>query len=83
MAAEEQVGRPEQVPPPGEPVHLPDPSYLPVLVALGLTLAIVGVVVNWAVFGIGVAIAVYCIARWIRGTREDISELPLEHESQG
>ena len=80
MATEEPVGK-QEVPPPGEPVHLPDPSYLPVLVALGLTLALVGVVVNWAVFGIGVAITVFCIARWIRDTREDISDLPLEHES--
>jgi hypothetical protein len=81
MAAEEHVGPHQDVPPPGEPVHLPEPSYLPVLVALGLTLALVGVVVNWAVFAIGVAIAVYCIARWIRDTREDIADLPLEHEN--
>jgi hypothetical protein len=80
MAAEEQVGAGEEVPPSGEPVHLPDPSYLPVLVALGATFALVGVVVNWALFGIGVAISVYCIARWIRSTREEIADLPLEHE---
>jgi hypothetical protein len=29
--------------------------------------------------GIGVVIAVVAIARWIRETREDISELPLGH----
>ena len=80
MASEEHVGTGEQVPPPGEPVHLPGPSYLPVLVALGTTLAIIGVVVNWVLCGIGVVITVYCIARWIRETREDISDLPLEHE---
>lgn len=81
MAVEEHVHRDDQAPPPGEPVHLPEPSYLPPLVALGVTLALVGIVVNWAVFGAGVAIAVYCIARWIRHTRADISGLPLEHES--
>ena len=80
MAAEEQVGPGGQVPPPGEPVHLPNPSYLPVLVALGATLALVGVVVNWVLFGIGVAITVYCVVRWIRSTREDIAGLPLDHE---
>jgi hypothetical protein len=83
MAAEEQVGRQEEVPPRGEPVHLPEPSYLPVLVALGVTLALVGVVVNWAVFAAGMLIAAYCVGRWIRQTRSDISDLPLEHESQG
>jgi hypothetical protein len=81
MAVEEHVRGDGQVPPAGEPVHLPAPSYLPPLVALGITFALVGVVVNWALFGIGLAIAIYCIARWIRQTRSDISDLPLEHES--
>jgi hypothetical protein len=61
-------------------VHLPDPSFLPVVVALGVTVAIVGVVVNWVLFGIGVAITVYAVARWVSSTREEIAELPLEHE---
>lgn len=68
------------VPPAGEAVHLPDPSYLPVLVAAGITLAIVGVVINWVLCGLGVAIALVSIFRWIAQTREAISELPLEHE---
>jgi hypothetical protein len=66
-------------PPPGEPVHLPGPSYLPVLTAFGLTLAITGVVLSWVICGIGVAITVIAVSRWIRETREDIAELPLEH----
>jgi hypothetical protein len=77
MAAEERVAAHEEVPPRGEPVHLPEPSYLPVMVALGVTLALVGVVVNWAVFGAGVLIAVYCIGRWIRQTRSEMADLPL------
>jgi len=79
MTPEEHVEPGGQVPPPGEPVHLPAPSYLPVLVALGATLALVGVVVNWALFGIGVAITVFCVVRWIRSAREDIAGLPLDH----
>jgi hypothetical protein len=69
----------EQVPPPGEAVHLPGPSYLPALTAFGITLALVGVVITWFLTGIGVVIAIVAITRWIRETREDISELPLEH----
>jgi hypothetical protein len=69
----------EPAPPPGEPVHLPGPSYLPVLTALGITLALVGVVISWVVTGLGVVITVIAVVRWIRETREDISELPLEH----
>jgi hypothetical protein len=78
MAAEREA-RAEDVPPAGEPVHLPDPSYLPVVVALGITLAVVGVVVNWVLCGIGVVVAVYSIVRWIGQTREEISDLPLDH----
>lgn len=68
------------VPPPGEPIHLPDPSYLPVIVAAGTTIALVGVVVNWLIFGLGMAVAVVASARWIRQTREEMAELPLEHD---
>jgi hypothetical protein len=76
----EGVKRPEEPAPlPGEPVHLPGPSYLPVLTALGIALALVGVVISWVVSAIGLVIAVIAVVRWIRETREDISELPLEH----
>lgn len=81
--AGEAVGaadRGDQVPAAGEAIHLPDPSYLPVLVAAGLTLAVVGVVISWVIFGIGVAITVVTIARWIGQARKEVSELPLEHE---
>jgi hypothetical protein len=69
----------DQAPDPGEIVHLPGPSYLPVLTAAGLTLALTGIVINWVLTGIGVVIAVVAIVRWIRETRQDISELPLDH----
>jgi hypothetical protein len=68
-----------QLPPPSEEVHLPEPSYLPALVALGITVALVGVILNWILCGIGVVIAVVAIVRWIRLTREEMAELPLEH----
>ena len=67
------------VPPAGEQVHLPGPTYLPVVVALGVTLALVGVVFSWFVAGGGAAIALVAILVWIRDTRDDIAELPLEH----
>ena len=66
-------------PPAGEPVHLPGPTYLPALTAFGLTLAVTGVVLSWVLTGLGVAITVVVLWRWIRDTRRDISELPLEH----
>jgi hypothetical protein len=69
----------EEITPPSEEVHLPGPSYLPVWTAFGITLALVGVVLSWFVCGLGVVIALYTILRWIRDTRQDISDLPLEH----
>ena len=69
----------EHAPAAGEAVHLPGPSYLPVIVAAATTILVVGVVISWALVVIGAAIDVYAIGRWIRDTRRDISELPLEH----
>ncbi len=69
----------DEAPPAGEAVHLPGPSYLPVLTALGLTLAITGIVIWWPIVVIGCAITLVVVWRWIGETRADISELPLEH----
>ena len=69
----------EQAPPPGEPIHLPGPSYLPVVTAFGVSLALVGVVLSLIICGVGVLITVVAIALWIRDTRTEMSELPLEH----
>lgn len=76
----EEVERPaEVVPPRGETVHLPESSYLPVIVAAGVTLALVGIVISWILSVIGAIVTVAAVLRWIRDTRQDISELPLEH----
>jgi hypothetical protein len=66
-------------PPVGEEVHLPGPSILPLLTALGITLALVGVTTTWLLSIVGGILAIACIVRWIRDTRRDVSELPLEH----
>ena len=79
MADELPPSSGDGVPPAGEQVHLPGASYLPAWTALGITIALVGVILNWIIVGIGAAIAIVAIARWIREAREDISQLPLEH----
>jgi hypothetical protein len=80
VAEVEHVERPrDPVPEAAEAVHLPGPSYLPVLTALGITIALVGIVISWVLVGLGVVLVVVVATRWIRQTREDISELPLEH----
>jgi hypothetical protein len=65
--------------PPTEEIHLPDPSYMPVLLAFGVTLAVIGVVLTWVMVAIGLVIALVALTRWIRQTREEMAELPLEH----
>jgi Flp pilus assembly protein TadB len=67
------------LPPPTEEIHLPEPSYLPVVLAFGVTLAIVGVVLTWVLVVIGALIFLVSLLRWIRQTRAEMAELPLGH----
>jgi Flp pilus assembly protein TadB len=78
----EQRERPErrpEAPEAGEAIHLPEPSYLPVVVALGVTIVVVGIVLSPIIVAIGALITIVAIVRWIRATREEMAELPLEH----
>jgi hypothetical protein len=64
----------------GEPIHLPGPSYQPVALAFGLTLAITGVVIFPAMTVIGLVIVLVTLWMWVRDTRRETSELPLSHD---
>jgi hypothetical protein len=77
MATEEPL---EQVPPVGEEVHLPGPTILPLLTAFGVTLGLVGITTTYFISIAGVLLTLYCVVRWIRETRSEVSELPLHHE---
>ncbi len=68
-----------EIPPVGEEVHLPGPSLLPLLTAVGITLALVGITTVIELTVVGVILTVWCVARWIKDTRREIDELPLEH----
>jgi hypothetical protein len=68
-----------EAPPVGEEIHLPEPSILPLLVAVGITIALVGVTTFWPLIPFGGIVTLWCIVRWIRDTRRDIAQLPLEH----
>jgi len=67
-----------EVPPVGEEIHLPGPSILPLLTAVGITLALVGVTTFIEFTVVGVLLTLGCVARWIKDTRHDIDELPLD-----
>ncbi|HZG48837.1 MAG TPA: cytochrome c oxidase subunit 4 [Thermoleophilaceae bacterium] len=78
MAEEVRVGGAEAEPA-GEAIHLPGPSYLPVIAAAGMATVVVGVVQSWVIVVIGALIAIVATGRWISQTRQEMSELPLEH----
>jgi hypothetical protein len=69
----------QQAPPVGEEIHLPGPSLIPLLCAIGITLAVIGTTINWLFSIIGVIIFVLTTIRWVRDTRREVSELPEEH----
>jgi hypothetical protein len=68
-----------EVPPAGEEIHLPGPSIQPVLLAFGITLGIVGITTFFVLVVAGVVLTIGTIAVWIRDTRREIDDLPLEH----
>jgi hypothetical protein len=69
------------VPPPAEAIHMPEPSYLPFVLALGLTITLVGILTGIVVVLIGAIISLITIVRWIRRARSEMAELPLDHSA--
>ncbi len=67
-----------EIPPVGEDIHLPGPSILPILTALGITLALIGATTFWELSIIGGVLLIVCLVRWIKDTRHEIDELPLD-----
>ena len=68
-----------RLPQPTEEVHMPDPSFQPVLLSVGVTLILVGVVLTWFIAAMGAILSVYVLAKWIASARREMRELPLEH----
>jgi mannose/fructose/N-acetylgalactosamine-specific phosphotransferase system component IID len=69
----------EQPPPVGEEIHLPGPSLLPLVSAIGITLAVVGTTLGLIISVFGLIIVIVTTVLWIRSTRRDVDELPEEH----
>jgi tetrahydromethanopterin S-methyltransferase subunit C len=68
-----------EVPPAGEEIHLPGPSIQPLLLTVGITIALVGITTSIVMVIGGSILAIAVIIRWIADTRRDVSELPLDH----
>jgi hypothetical protein len=67
-----------QVPPVGEEIHLPGPSILPVLTAVGITLTLVGITTFIELTVAGALLTLGCAVAWIKDTRREIDALPLD-----
>lgn len=67
-----------EVPPTGEEVHLPGPSILPLLTAVGMTLILIGITTYIELTVVGIVLTVVVVLRWIKDTRREIDEMPLD-----
>ncbi|HEX2015901.1 MAG TPA: hypothetical protein VGN69_04340 [Solirubrobacteraceae bacterium] len=66
------------VPPAGEEIHLPGPSLLPLLTAVGITLMLLGLTLTGALIVAGGVLTLICLVRWVREVRAEVDELPLD-----
>jgi Cytochrome c oxidase subunit IV len=71
--------RPTPAPPAGEEVHLPGPTILPLVTAIGITFIVIGTTLGWWLSIVGGIIVVVCVVRWVRDTRRNVAALPEQH----
>jgi Flp pilus assembly protein TadB len=69
----------ERTPPAGEEIHLPSATVIPVVMAVGITLVVIGTTLNLIFSAIGAIVVIVTAIRWIADTRRDVAELPEEH----
>jgi Flp pilus assembly protein TadB len=74
-----EVEHPAPAPPPGEEIHLPGPSLLPLMCAIAITLIVVGTTINIILSIVGLVALVIIVIRWVADTRRDVAALPEEH----
>jgi hypothetical protein len=63
----------------GEEIHLPGGSILPLVVAIGITLTVIGSTIWWVWSLIGFITFATATLLWIRDVRRDVDALPEEH----
>jgi hypothetical protein len=70
----------QQAPPVGEEIHLPGPTLIPFLNAIGITLIVIGTTITLVFSIIGAVLFVATTFRWIKDTRRAVAALPEEHD---
>jgi hypothetical protein len=61
-----------------EQIHLAGSSLLPLTTAVGLTVALIGLVLSWWFVAAGGAVLLISAVRWIRAARVEFDSLPSE-----
>jgi hypothetical protein len=59
-----------------EAIHLPPPSIWPVVLAVGLSVLLLGLVLNVPLLIVGTVITVASLALWVRDARREFADLP-------
>ena len=67
------------VPPAGEEIHIPGGSVQPIVLTIGITIALLGLTLDWILVGVGLVIVVVTLFAWIRDARHEYAALPLDH----
>lgn len=69
----------DPAPPAGEEIHVPGGSVLPLLVAIGITLMVIGLTVwyGWSIMGL--VLFLVSLGIWIRDARREKDALPETH----
>jgi Flp pilus assembly protein TadB len=68
-----------EVPPPGEEIHLPGGTFLPLFLTVGITVLLVGLTTTWILVIAGGIVVIWVLIRWVMDARREFNELPLEH----
>ena len=61
-----------------EQIHLPGNTLLPLYTALGITIALLGLILSWPFVAVGGAITALSVYLWIKAAAEDYERLPRE-----
>jgi hypothetical protein len=70
-----------ELPPVGEEIHLPGGSIQPLLLTVGITIALVGVTTSIILVIAGAVLAVWTLLRWVSDARREMGELPI-HDAE-
>ena len=70
------------VPPAGEDIHIPGPSVQPLLLAVGITVLLLGLTISTILIVIGGILTLAVLVVWIRGAMTEFDELPADHHGQ-